>query len=291
MRSIIVCGVDRSTHARAAARLAIALARRLRRRVELVHVIEGPTRPLSHGGMAALQAVLEEELDLEGIGICVRTGSATDTLKTAGRRASLLVIGSRGEGAGRSAPLGGVCRTLTADPPCALLAVPPAAAMGLEPALGGRTIVCGVRDERDAAPAHAAAKLASALGLDLTLAHAVPSPRAASATPDADGALREQAMQMLERIARSIATNSSCDVASRVLDGPPGPQLDHLGAADGAAMFAVGAPERGVVEGALAGAPSRYLLRYGARPSLICPRPMSATALRTRRDQLSSIEA
>jgi nucleotide-binding universal stress UspA family protein len=283
MRSTIVCGVDRSPHSRAAARLAIALGRRLRRRVELVHVIEGPTEPSSRGGMAALQAVLQEELDLQGIPIRLKTGSASRTLSECGRRAALVVIGGRGEGAARPAPLGGVCRTLVGDPPCPLLAVPPAAVVSDEPVLGGRTILCGVRDERDTPPAHAAAKLASALGLDLTLAHVVPSTRAAVAGPGP-----EDGRRTIERIARSIATNSSCDVELRVLDGPPGPQLDHLGAATGAAMVVVGAPERGLVAAALAGAPSRHLLRFGSRPVLLCPRPGSVATPRALRAQESA---
>ena len=281
MHTTIVCGVDRSHHARAAARLAGALADRLGLGVELIHVVDPGSPPASGSGTAAVRAVTEEYLDLPGMAVRVETGLVSDVLAEASRRTLLLVIGTRGEGALRQALLGSVSARLTRDPLSPVVVVPPAAA-DADPPLEGQTIVCGVRDGRDSAPAHVAARLASDLGLTLTLAHVLaPAAMPVSAAGGAPPAsmLRptahefEAAMRTLGAIARSISTDIPVDVELEVLDGPPGPHLDRLAAARGAAMLAVGACDQSPLAGALAGAPSRHLMRHSARPVLVCPRP------------------
>ena len=280
MRSTIVCGVDRSSHARAAARLAGVLARRLGLGLQLVHVVDSDARPASGGGIAALQAVMRENLDLSGAAVQLKTGVISDVLAEAGHGAALLVIGTRGEGALRQALLGSVAAQLTRDPASPVVVVPPGATSTDSP-LEGRTIVCGVKDERDSAPAHAAARMAADLGLTLTLAHVlgVPAIPVSAAGAVAASTLRptaaefEAAMHTLESIARSIRTSIPPNIELEVLDGPPGTQLDHLAAARGAAMLAVGACDQGPLAGALAGAPPRHLMRHGARPVLVCPGP------------------
>jgi nucleotide-binding universal stress UspA family protein len=226
-----------------------------------------------------MQAVLEEELDMDGIGVRLQSGSTVRLLAEAGRGASLLVIGNRGEGAMRRALFGSVSGALTSDPPCPTVVVPPAAVAAMDE-LVGRAIVCAVRDERDALAAHAAAKLAGALGQVLALAHVIPRTAAASAGAAPPGARlmqptrteHEDAFQMLEQIARPISTNLACEIELHVLDGAPGPQLDRLAAAEHASMLAAGASEGGPLAAALAGAPARHLMRHGERPVVIYPR-------------------
>jgi nucleotide-binding universal stress UspA family protein len=288
MHSTIVCGVDRSHHARAAARLARGLADRLGLGLELIHVVDPGPSPGLGGGTAAVRAVTEEHLDLRGVGVVVETGVTSDVLAAASRRAALLVVGSRGEGAMRSALLGSVSSKLTHDPPSAVVVVPPGGS-DADPPLAGRTIVCGVRDGRDSAPAHVAARLASDLGLSLTLAHVLTpptistfggAPRASMLRPTAQEL--ETAMATLGAIGRSIATDIPVDIELEVLDGPPGPQLDRLAAATGAAMVAVGACDQSPLTGALAGAPTLHLMRYSTRPVLVCPRPQRLARTRRR---------
>lgn len=226
-----------------------ALADRLDLGVELIHVVGPGTPPASGSGTAAVRAVTEEYLDLPGMAVRVETGLISGVLAEASRRALLLVIGTRGEGALRQALLGSVSAKLTRDPLSPVVVVPPAAA-DADPPFDGQTIVCGVRDERDSAPAHAAARLASDLGLTLTLAHVLSPPAipvsAAGGAPPAS-MLRptahefEAARHTLGAIARSIGIDIPVDVQLEVLDGPPGPHLDRLAAARGAAMLAVGA--------------------------------------------------
>ena len=275
MRSPIVCGIDRSSHSRAAARIAIALGRRLGRPVELLHAIR-PTGTLpTQAPLAPAQAVLAEQTDLHDIAVRLETGSASEVLRHSGRRARLTVVGSCGESAERAGPVGEVCRTLICDPRGSVLVVPPAGAGSL----CGRGIVCGVRDDRDIATAHAAATLATRLGLELTMAHVVHAPSALAA-----GFGHPDGLRMLERIASAIATNSACAIQLQLLHGPPGPLLDRLAAAEGAAMLAVGAPQD---EDAV-DAPSGHLLRYAARPVLVGPR-LTDVAPRWRREALSAI--
>jgi nucleotide-binding universal stress UspA family protein len=275
----IVCGVDRSHHSRAAARLARGLADRLGLGLELIHVVDSGPSPGSGGGTAAVRAVTEEHLDLRGVGVEVETGVTSDVLAAASRRAALLVIGTRGEGAMRAALLGSVSSKLTHDPASAVVVVPPGGS-DADPPLVGRTIVCGVRDGRDSAPAHVAARLASDLGLTLTLAHVLPPPPASMLRPTAHEF--ETAAATLGAIGRSIATDIPVDIEHEVLDGPPGPQLDRLAAATDAAMVAVGACDQSPLTGALAGAPTLHLMRYSARPVLVCPRPQRLTRARRR---------
>jgi nucleotide-binding universal stress UspA family protein len=294
----IVCGVDRSHHARAAARLARGLADRLGLGLELIHVVGPGPSPGSGGGTAAVRAVTEEYLDLPGVAVGVETGVTSDVLAAASRRAALLVVGTRGEGAMRAALLGSVSSKLTHDPASAVVVVPPGGS-DADPPLAGRTIVCGVRDGRDSAPAHVAARLASDLGLSLTLAHVLAPPAPAISTfggAPAASMLRptahelETAMATLGAIGRSIATDIPVDVELEVLDGPPGPQLDRLAAATDAAMVAVGACDQSPLTGALAGAPTLHLMRYSARPVLVCPRPQWLTRPRRRTaGQISSV--
>jgi nucleotide-binding universal stress UspA family protein len=287
MRPTIVCGVDRSPNARAAARLATGLARRLGLGVELIHVVDPKSAAISHGGGAAVRSVTEEYLDL-CVSVHVKSGFAPHVLAKAGRRATLLVIGSRGEGALRQTLLGGVAAELTREPLVPVIVVPPGVA-DTDLLLDGQTIVCGVRDEQDAASAHVAGQFAQNLGLTLTLAHVLGrSPIRISAEAPAPSILRsaadefETATSALHAIARSVTINLPVRVDVAVLDGHPGPQLDRAAAARQAAMLAVGACDQAPVAGALAGSPPRYLMRHATRPVLLCPRPRPLTAIRTR---------
>lgn len=287
MRPTIVCGVDRSPNARTAARLGKALARRLGLGIELIYVVDRARMAASGGGKAAAKSVTEAYLDLR-VGVQVKPGLAADVLSDAGRDATLLVVGTRGEGAVRQALMGSVSSQLTRDPASPVVVVPPGAS-GTDSPLGGRTVVCGVRDGRDVAPAHAAARLASDLGLTLTLAHVL-GPPAIAVSPDAPAPslLRptadelQEATHVLDAIARSVGTNIPVHVEIEVLDGPPGPQLDRLAAARDASMLVVGACDQGPLASALTGAPARHLMRHGVRPVMVCPRPQRLTAARMR---------
>jgi len=125
----ILCGVDDSRHARAALRVAAQLAGQLEARLLAVHVVHtglaSPELPPAHpllvasaldaavdGGEALLERILaEEHVDAERQ---VVHGFAADRLADLADDvgAELIVVGSRGRGAFKSAVLGSVSREL-----------------------------------------------------------------------------------------------------------------------------------------------------------------------------------
>jgi nucleotide-binding universal stress UspA family protein len=258
----IVCGVDRSEHARAAARLAGTLARRLGRPLTLIHVVDPDQPTTSRGGVALLESIVREEVSVMDTAIRLLAGSVAETLAAAAERADLLVVGTRGEGAIRQTLLGSVSGALTRSPSRPVVVVPPRAVAGGDGLLSGRCVVCGVRDRRDVAPAHHGAAIARNLGLALTLAHVRRSASAGSGL-DAD--------KMLRDVGRAVSLNVPGETDVYVGEGSTGVQLQRCAEARDAAMVAVGASCRGALDAALTGAASRHLMRRADRPVMICP--------------------
>jgi nucleotide-binding universal stress UspA family protein len=141
----ILCGVDGSEHAGHAARVALTLADGLRTRLTLVYV--GPTltllpvaslpadvdqgafvRSAEAARVQAKQAFesLPPELGRSDIGREVRLGEPATVLAelAAERDATVVVVGSRGRGAWRSAALGSVSAELVRLARCPVMVVP-----------------------------------------------------------------------------------------------------------------------------------------------------------------------
>jgi nucleotide-binding universal stress UspA family protein len=277
MPNTIICGIDRSTHARAAARFAGALARRLGLSLQLIHVVDADRPSTSRPGLEVLRSVVREDVDLADVAIRLDSGGAAERLAAAAQGAEMLVVGTRGEGAIRQTLLGSVSGALTRAPSRPVIVLPPRAVERDEPFLGGRCVVCGVRDRRDIATAHEAATIAQRLGLALTLAHVLPASPPAAAGPPSDARLlgaaevAELAEEMLNDVARSISANVPGDQEICVLEGATGPELEFLADSRHAAIVAVGSSERSPLDAALTGAASRHLMRRATRPVMICP--------------------
>jgi nucleotide-binding universal stress UspA family protein len=146
----VLCGVDASPGALAAARVAARLARDLGGRLLLVHVcapIPHVTPPGSPGLSDEMAAAYRDErrgraLDLldamadavacPGAGRRAPEGDVAEVLAEEARDAgaALLVVGSQGRGAVMSAVLGSVSGALVRSAPCPVVVVPPAAAAG-----------------------------------------------------------------------------------------------------------------------------------------------------------------
>jgi nucleotide-binding universal stress UspA family protein len=144
----LLCCLDDSPEARAALRVARALAERLGLPLVLLHVEPGTEAPgvsAAPGGQARLRemelsdarALLRRLADDEGLGDHVQmrteTGSAADRIVVACEEtgASFVVLGSRGRGNVASAVLGSVSHAVASRAPCPVVIVPhPAAERG-----------------------------------------------------------------------------------------------------------------------------------------------------------------
>jgi nucleotide-binding universal stress UspA family protein len=150
MSTSIVCGVDGSADSQAALRVAGALAERLGLRLVVAHVAEPAYIPYAaaapFGGMAGRYAVMEEaESQKEAAERLLEDVVVAAGLVNAERRTSLgvpaerladiadetdaelIVVGSRGRGAFKSAFLGSVSNDVVGVARCPVLIVPPGA--------------------------------------------------------------------------------------------------------------------------------------------------------------------
>jgi nucleotide-binding universal stress UspA family protein len=150
MSASIVCGVDGSPDSQAALRVAARLADRLRLKLVVAHVAEPAHIPYAaaapFGGMAGRAAVMEEvESQEENAARLLEEVVAASGFVDAERRAGvgvpaealadiadevdaeLIVVGSRGRGAFKSAFLGSVSNAVIGIARCPVLLVPPGA--------------------------------------------------------------------------------------------------------------------------------------------------------------------
>ncbi len=141
----IVCGLDDSDGARAALRLADMLATWLGARLLLAHVAPSPHLPGTSTVAGAREKLRELEL-ANGKELLGRLAAAENVPASVEQRvafgtpggtladiaeeegAGLLVVGSRGRGAVKSAVLGSVSTELIASSPCPVVVVPPGVA-------------------------------------------------------------------------------------------------------------------------------------------------------------------
>ena len=145
MTRSILCGVDGSTDARLALRAAAQLSAQLDVRLVVAHVVQmlvqsprlGPATivpPIGaelDAGKNLLEHVLEEE-GLADVEHTVVWGFPADRLADLAdeEEAELIVVGSRGRGAFKSAILGSVSTDLIGVARCPVLVIPPGAAPG-----------------------------------------------------------------------------------------------------------------------------------------------------------------
>jgi nucleotide-binding universal stress UspA family protein len=154
MSGAIVCGVDGSADSRAALAVAELYARRLGAKLVLAHVVEfvpapyGVTGPLGAGvrGLGGGPSLTETQEEREKAGEELLERMATDAGNDHTERrvvighpgegladladdeeAELIVVGSRGRGAFKSAFLGSVSSSLVGVARCPVLIVPPGA--------------------------------------------------------------------------------------------------------------------------------------------------------------------
>jgi nucleotide-binding universal stress UspA family protein len=140
----VICAVDDSEGARAAARVALDLATRLDLRLVLVHVEPPTVVPGVSAAIAGQERLREaeiehaqklltwlaEEEDLQKAELQATIGNAADSVVALAREleAGFVVIGSHGRRGMRSAVLGSVSHAVATSAPCPVVIVPPSVA-------------------------------------------------------------------------------------------------------------------------------------------------------------------
>lgn len=282
MPASIVCGVDHSDHARAAARLAARLSERLRLRLVLVHAVpvsvpafmpawpypasldRHQLRETAHRAGQDLVAKLREEVGAPDADCRVEDGAAPDRLCAAAEEedAALIVVGTQGEGLLPAALLGSVSLATIRMAAWPVIVVPPAVAREGRLTLDGECLVCGV-DGADDGPAHVAARLSRVLDLSLMLAHVVPAEDGEPPGGEARATLGAAVDAVRDEAAR-------LDVP-RMRAGDPAQQLSQLADQEDAALVVVGTHGRGPLGSRLLGSVSRDLACHGTAPVVVCP--------------------
>jgi len=283
-RGPIICGVDGSPGARRAALTARTLAELLRCELVLAYVVPPrPPMPLAAVPVAghpvgtaqmveldrlesdaAFASVADELADTDAEHI-IEHGHAADRLSAVAdkRDACMIVVGTRGIGAARSALLGSVSQDLAARASRPVVVVP-APENAPESCLGPGPVICGVDgSEGSDAAAHVALWLADELHAALTLV-SVRAPRVTG-----DGRAGGLAVA-------TLSTPTRDHVERLAISGDPAKELARAAADRKATLLVVGSRGRGAVRAALLGSVSAEVTRRSHCPVLIVP-PGAAT--------------
>jgi nucleotide-binding universal stress UspA family protein len=235
----------------------------------------------------------------ECLGVPLRLHGAEthdELIATAARYdAGLLVVAARGSSSAELNPvisLVGLART-------PVIVLPEAATTAWDdPHRARRTVrptaVCGTDGSPISADAVACAgELAARLGGRLVIAHAVTDPlarRPASSVPreGLSGSLR--ATERSELLGRTLAKLRACppEVCFTELYGEPVEVLDGVGAAESAALIAVGSRGVGLARPAIAGSIAASLLRRATRPVVVIPPTLARVAPLERNERESA---
>lgn len=263
----IVCGVDHSPGARAAAGIAFGLAGTLGAPLALVHAVPlpppsremGVASPTSfavvdemrEAGVTLLDEIAAELGGDHEIGRDVQVGGAAEVIRTAAENAGagFVVVGSRGLGSVGAVLLGSVSRSLATRGPCPTLIVP-----GSASPVGQRPVVCAADDSDGAhAALTTAAGLAERLGSELVLVTAETDDHAA-----ADGVRRMVTEAGLETRAELV-----------VARGEPATAIVEAADARRAGMIVIGSRGRGALAASVLGSVSASVAGLSACPVLV----------------------
>ena len=186
----ILVGIDGSEDSRTALRWAAGIACALALPLKVVQAWQYPSDAILALGRlelpsphraeehleVQLRLLVEEEVgaDTANVTMTVARGPAAGVLlREAGRRTRLAVVGSRGLGGFKGLLLGSVSRQLIEHATCPVTVVGPA--VSVQP-VGLQTIVAGIDGSTHAARAlRFAAELATRVGAELVVAHALPA--------------------------------------------------------------------------------------------------------------------
>jgi nucleotide-binding universal stress UspA family protein len=281
----IVCAIDEQT-APGVAGIAGELAAGIGSRMVLARVLQDPPLVISQTdrtrernrargrGRATLDRVrgeLPEGLDAS---YRVELGSPVEKLlEIAGEEdAELIVVGSRGRGALRSAVLGSVSRSLAQQAPSPVVVVTPGAveyhaARPHRPDGARPSLVCGVDgSESSLRAARLASDLATRLGHRLLLLHASAAPGELPVPAPVDAG-DDDAVKIL----RAALEHVHGDAEGVFAPGPPAHALESIANRAGARLIVVGARGMGHLRSALFGSVSAQLAAVAGCPVVVLP--------------------
>ncbi|HEV2769229.1 MAG TPA: universal stress protein [Solirubrobacteraceae bacterium] len=278
----VLCAVDDSPGATAAAGVAGALAVRLGARLVLVHVSADPTPGARARADQLLGAIgasapdgVEVRARLDYGPVAARLVQAADE-----EGAGLLVVGARGRGPLTRAVLGSVSVEVTARARCPVCIVPPTdederpRARRLE-----GPVLCGI-DGSDGAvvAARYTRVLAAALKTAVRLGHVLPAD-ARAATPTSTGLTplsfelvleheQRHALRLLDRVRRTADIPRE-EVSLCLARGEAAEGLNAIADQEGAGLIVVASRGRGPIHSALLGSVAATIAATGRRPTVV----------------------
>jgi nucleotide-binding universal stress UspA family protein len=296
MRRPILCGLDESAEARAAASVAAALAVRLGAPLVLVHAVPamypnsdvallGPvpqdaiyqTHDLErrHGNALLERAIDELQPSVDTDTILPVGDAATQLIEAAGATGAVaLVVGARGHGRLHRALLGSVSGRVAAHAPCPVVITPHD--MDARASILDGPILCGVDGSAHAEDgATVAAAAAERLGCELILVHVLPpAVTAVGIGPDVPNArVEEQARRDGWALLTSIAARIGRPARLMVepVDETVTATLTELARREAAACVVIGSRGRGPLRSAVLGSVSATAAIDAPCPVVVVP--------------------
>lgn len=254
----LVCGVDHSPGAHAAARFAADLADRLADGLVFVHAVQVPILPselgmttrttdwdvideLRRAGKNLLEELAQELRPGREVVTELKFGGASNVIAAAAEQygAELVVVGSRGLGSVSALILGSVSLRLAVHAPRPTVIVPESGGT-----IADGPILCAVDDSEESRVAvNTAASLAERLDVRLLLAHAAP-----------DDARVPHGQELLARLVVQSGLGTSAE--RLVVAGEPAEAIVEVAAGRDVELIVIGSRGRGALTSATLGSVS-----------------------------------
>ena len=272
MPTTIVCGVDHSSGAHAAARIAVLLSERLGSQMVFVHAVQPPIpgreigMPAASTDFAAVEqmreaggVLLEKIAEELGAGRAITKevrigGGAAEVIAALAEEANaeFVVVGSRGLGSVGALLLGSVSLRLAAQGPCPTVIVPPSAGTLVE-----GPIMCAIDDSDGARAAlGTAAELAERLGLQLLVVNAAHDDASSSAGAELLGQL-------------AFETGLGTKAERIVVRGEPADAIVEAAEAHATAIIVIGSRGRGALASSVLGSVSSAVANRSVCPVIV----------------------